>query len=56
MSTHSVLSRLPLRAARWSATHPWRAIGAWFAFVAIAVALAALDPDQADHRRRLSAR
>ena len=54
MSTHSVLSHLPLRAARWSATHPWRAIGAWFAFVAVAVALAALVPTQqttdADYR------
>jgi RND superfamily putative drug exporter len=54
MSTHSVLSHLPLRAARWSATHPWRAIGAWFAFVAVAVALAALVPTKtttdADYR------
>jgi len=54
MRTHSVLSQLPLRAARWSATHPWRAIGAWFAFVAVAVALAALIPSQqttdADYR------
>ena len=45
---------MPLRAARWSATHPWRAIGAWFAFVAIAVALAALIPTKqttdADYR------
>jgi putative drug exporter of the RND superfamily len=39
-----LVARVPLRAARWSATHPWRAIGAWFAFVAIAVALAALIP------------
>ena len=43
-----------LRAARWSATHPWRAIGAWFAFVVIAVALAALVPTKqttdADYR------
>jgi putative drug exporter of the RND superfamily len=50
----SVIARLPLRAARWSATHPWRAIGAWFAFVAIAVALAALVPTKqttdADYR------
>ncbi len=54
MSTHRVLSHLPLRAARWSATHPWRAIGAWFAFVAVAVALAALVPTKqttdADYR------
>ena len=50
----SLLARLPLRAARWSASHPWRAIGAWFAFVATAVALAALIPTQqttdADYR------
>ncbi len=50
----SLLARLPLRAARWSASHPWRAIGAWFAFVAIAVALAALIPTKqttdADYR------
>jgi RND superfamily putative drug exporter len=46
MSPHlhrpSLVARVPLRAARWSAAHPWRAIGAWFAFVAIAVALATL--------------
>src|SRR3954447_3272882 len=40
MRTHSLLSRLPLRAARWSATHPWRAIGAWFALVVVATSLA----------------
>src|SRR4051794_5926724 len=58
MSPHlhdpSLLARLPLRAARWSATHPWRAIGAWLVFVTIAVALAALVPTQqttdADYR------
>ena len=54
MSTHSFVSRLPLRAARWSATHPWRAIGAWFAFVLVAVGLAFLVPTQqttdADYR------
>ena len=48
------VARVPLRAARWSASHPWRAIGAWFAFVAIAVALAALVPtnqtSDADYR------
>ncbi|MET3960463.1 RND superfamily putative drug exporter [Marmoricola sp. OAE513] len=41
---HSALTALPLRAARWSATHPWRAIGAWFAFVLIAVGLAVVVP------------
>ena len=35
---------LTVRVARWSATHPWRAIGAWFALVAIAVALSSLVP------------
>ncbi|MCW2784486.1 MAG: transporter [Marmoricola sp.] len=38
------LTALPLRAARWSATHPWRAIGAWLAFVVIAVCLAVAIP------------
>ncbi|MFJ9313521.1 MMPL family transporter [Pimelobacter simplex] len=38
------LSGLPSRAARWSATHPWRAIGAWLAFVVIAVGLSATLP------------
>ena len=33
-----------VRVARWSAMHPWRAIGAWFALVAIAVALSSLVP------------
>ena len=48
------LARIPTRAARWSATHPWRAIGLWFAFVAIAVSLAATintkEPEEADYR------
>ncbi|MDO9456968.1 MMPL family transporter [Nocardioides sp.] len=48
------LATVPRRAARWSATHPWRAIGAWFAFVAVAVALASFVPtveaDDADYR------
>ncbi len=47
-------SALPLRAARWSATHPWRAILAWFVFVAIATGLALAIPTQettdADYR------
>lgn len=49
------LTALPTRAARWSATHPWRAIGAWLLLVAIAVGLAATVPTQdtsdADYRR-----
>jgi RND superfamily putative drug exporter len=44
---------VPLRAARWSATHPGRAIGAWFAFVLVAVGLAVAIPtaqtDDADY-------
>jgi RND superfamily putative drug exporter len=58
MSPHlqrpGLMARVPLRAARWSATHPWRAIGAWFAFVTVAVALAAFVPTKqttdADYR------
>jgi putative drug exporter of the RND superfamily len=46
MALHNPLSGVPLRAARWSATHPWRAIGGWFAFVLVAVALAATIPTQ----------
>ncbi|MDN5743988.1 MAG: MMPL family transporter [Nocardioidaceae bacterium] len=57
MSPHLSRSRLaavPTRAARGSATHPWRAIGAWVLFVAIAVSLAATvsshNADEADYR------
>ena len=32
--------------ARWSALHPWRAIGLWVSFVAIAIALASLVQGQ----------
>ncbi|MCB0909412.1 MAG: MMPL family transporter, partial [Nocardioidaceae bacterium] len=39
--TRTPLAGIPIRAARWSATHPWRAIGAWLVLVAVAVALAA---------------
>lgn len=45
---------VPMRAARWSAEHPWRAILAWVAFVAVAVGLAVMVPTQettdADYR------
>jgi RND superfamily putative drug exporter len=44
MSSKHSLSGVPLRAARWSATHPWRAIGGWFAFVLVAVGLAVAVP------------
>lgn len=42
--SHNPLARIPIRAARWSATHPWRAIGAWFLLVAVAVGLAMVVP------------
>ncbi|MGW4379107.1 MMPL family transporter [Kitasatospora sp. NPDC004531] len=29
------MSQLPVRIARWSARHPWRAIGGWFVFVVL---------------------
>ncbi len=49
------LTRIPMRAARWSATHPWRALGAWLAFVIVAVSLAMLVPTaettDADYRQ-----
>ena len=44
MSLHQSLTQIPLKAARWSATHPWRAIGAWLAFVIVAVGLAVAIP------------
>jgi RND superfamily putative drug exporter len=54
MAVHNPLAGVPLRAARWSATHPWRAILAWLAFVVIAVGLAAMIPTKgtvdADYR------
>jgi RND superfamily putative drug exporter len=54
MSSRHSLAGVPLRAARWSARHPGRAIGAWFAFVLVAVGLAVAVPtvqtDDADYR------
>ena len=35
-----------VRIARWSATHPWRAMGLWAVFVAAAVALLVMVPTQ----------
>jgi len=35
-----------VRVARWSATHPWRAIGLWTAFVVAAIALMSFVPSQ----------
>ena len=34
------LTTVSMRAARWSATHPWRAIVGWLALVVVAVGLA----------------
>lgn len=52
--SRSPLARIPVRAARWSATHPWRAIAGWFAFVVVAVGLSMAiptqEPDDADYR------
>ncbi|MBD7918535.1 MMPL family transporter [Cellulomonas sp. Sa3CUA2] len=39
-------SRIPQRAARWSATHPWWAIGGWFVLVVACAALSVLVPTQ----------
>ena len=54
MSVRNPLTGVPLRAARWSATHPWRAILAWLVFVLVAVGLAVAVPTQeptdADYR------
>ncbi|MCC2335375.1 MMPL family transporter [Cellulomonas wangsupingiae] len=44
--TRSV-SQIPLRAARWSATHPWWAIGGWVVFVVVCTSLTVLVPTQA---------
>ncbi len=54
------LTALPMRAARWSATHPWRAIVAWLAMVVVAVGLASAisteEPTDADYRMDESGR
>ncbi|KRF15886.1 MMPL family transporter [Nocardioides sp. Soil796] len=44
MAVHNPLAGLSLKAARWSATHPWRAILAWVGFVAVSVGLAMAVP------------
>jgi putative drug exporter of the RND superfamily len=58
MSVPTFLTGVPIRAARWSATHPWSAILGWVAFVAVAVALAVVVPtnqtDDADYREHES--
>ena len=49
-----LITRIPQRAARWSAEHPWRAILTWFVLVAAATSLAFVVPtqqaDEADYR------
>ena len=54
MSALTAFSSIPLRAARWSAIHPWRAIGVWALLVAVSVGLAAVVPTEetsdADYR------
>ncbi len=54
MAIHNPLAAVPLRAARWSATHPWRAILAWFVLVLVSVGLAIAIPtvetSDADYR------
>ncbi|WP_109509924.1 MMPL family transporter [Nocardioides speluncae] len=54
MSTRSILAAIPMRTARWSAIHPWKAILAWLAFVLIAAGLAVAVPsnqvDDEDYR------
>jgi RND superfamily putative drug exporter len=37
---------MTVRMARWSATHPWRAIGLWLLLVVVAVGLSATVPTQ----------
>ncbi|PKH40904.1 putative drug exporter of the RND superfamily [Nocardioides alpinus] len=60
MSVRNPLAGAPLRAARWSATHPWRAILGWLALVVVAVVLASAVPtntaDDADYREHESGR
>lgn len=44
MSNRNPISGVALRTARWSAEHPWRAILAWCALVAVSVGLAIAVP------------
>ncbi len=44
MAVHNPLAGVSLAAARWSASHPWRAILAWVAFVAVSVGIAMAVP------------
>jgi RND superfamily putative drug exporter len=40
-----------VRLARWSATHPWRAIGLWLLLVVVAVGMSAVIPKQASKEK-----
>ncbi|WP_240341036.1 MMPL family transporter [Nocardioides sp. SYSU D00038] len=44
MTVTNPLTAVPLRAARWSALHPWRAILAWLGLVLVALGLAMVVP------------
>ena len=58
MAIRNPLAGVPTRAARWSATHPWRAILGWIGLVTVAVGLAVLIPtnetDDMDYRKHES--
>ena len=60
MAIRNPLAGVPTRAARWSATHPWRAILGWIGLVTVAVGLAVLIPtnetDDMDYRKHESGR
>jgi RND superfamily putative drug exporter len=64
MSAHphrtNPVTQIPIRAARWSATHPWRAMLAWLVLVLVAVGLAVAVPTtqtkDADYRMGESGR
>src|SRR4051794_41597207 len=59
-STETTRTPITLRAARWSATHPWRALLVWLAFVAAAVGAGSVISTQtttdADYRLGQSGR
>ena len=56
MTVHHPCHRIPLRAARWSATHPWRAILGLARPGRRRGRAGDRRPDRGDHRRRLPAR
>jgi RND superfamily putative drug exporter len=58
MAIRNPLAGVPIRAARWSATHPWRAILGWIGLVTVAVGLAVAIPtneaSEIDYRKHES--